>query len=105
MPTINPRSLAGPPASWLKPSLHAPGLDPGSMPAAPKRSYNNGTAIAAKKWMDVWVAGQGAGAVHAVRPVAEVVDETEREFLAARQRFAAWRPSATAARAAAQGVA
>lgn len=88
--------LTGTPASWLKPSLRANGLDPENMPAAPERNYNSNTAIAAKKWMDVWAAGQGVGAVHAVQPVAEVVDEIEREFAAAQARFAAWRPSAAA---------
>lgn len=90
--------LTGTPASWLKPSLRANGLDPENMPAAPERNYNSNTAIAAKKWMDVWAAGQGVGAVRAVSPVAEVVDEIEREFRAAQQRFAAWRPSAVADR-------
>lgn len=90
--------LTGTPASWLKPSLRANGLDPENMPAAPERNYNSNTAIAAKKWMDVWAAGQGVGAVHAVQPVAEVVDEIECEFLAAQARFAAWRPSAAVAK-------
>ncbi len=85
--------LTGTPASWLRPSLRANGLDPENLPAAPERSYNSNTAIAAKKWMDVWAAGQGVGAIHAVEPVAAVVDRIEAEFLAAQQRFAAWRAS------------
>jgi nitronate monooxygenase len=83
--------LTGTPASWLKPSLRANSLDPDNLPAAPERSYNSNTAISAKKWMDVWAAGQGVGAIHAVEPVAAVVDRIEAEFLAAQQRFAAWR--------------
>jgi nitronate monooxygenase len=63
------------------------------MPAAPERSYNSNTAIAAKKWMDVWSAGQGVGAIHAVQPVAAVVDQIEAEFKAAQARFALWRAS------------
>ncbi len=90
--------LTGTPASWLKPSLRANGLDPDHLPAAPERNYNSNTAIAAKKWMDVWAAGQGVGAVRAVWPVGRVVDEIEREFRAAQARFAAWRPSTAAAR-------
>jgi len=87
--------LTGTPASWLRPSLRANGLDPENLPAAPERSYNSNTAIAAKKWMDVWAAGQGVGAIHSVEPVAAVVERIEAEFLAAQQRFAAW--SATTA--------
>jgi nitronate monooxygenase len=83
--------LTGTPASWLKPSLRANGLDPDALPAAPERNYNSNTAIAAKKWMDVWAAGQGVGAIRAVQPVAEVVAEIEREFLQAQARFAGWR--------------
>ena len=83
--------LTGTPASWLKPSLRANGLDPDALPAAPERNYNSNTAIAAKKWMDVWAAGQGVGAIRAVQPVAEVVAEIEREFLQAQARFASWR--------------
>jgi nitronate monooxygenase len=87
--------LTGTPASWLKPSLRANGLDPDALPAAPERNYNSNTSIAAKKWMDVWAAGQGVGAIRAVQPVAEVVDQIEREFLQAQARFAGWRASAT----------
>lgn len=89
--------LTGTPASWLKPSLRANGLDPDALPAAPERNYNSNTAITAKKWMDVWAAGQGVGAIRAVQPVAEVVDRIEREFRQAQARFADWRPSAVAA--------
>lgn len=89
--------LTGTPASWLKPSLRANGLDPDALPAAPERNYNSNTAIAAKKWMDVWAAGQGVGAIRAVQPVAEVVEQIEREFLQAHARFAGWRASATRA--------
>ncbi len=87
-------ALTGTPASWLKPSLRANGLDPDNLPvAAPKRDYNSNTAIAAKKWMDVWAAGQGLGAIRAVEPVAQVVDRLEAEFHAARARLAACGPA------------
>ena len=42
--------------------------------------------------------GSLANFLEAVQPVAEVVDEIEREFAAAQARFAAWRPSAAVAR-------
>jgi len=85
--------LTGTPASWLKPSLRANGLDPDALPAAPERNYNSNTSISAKKWMDVWAAGQGVGGIHAVEPVAAMVDRIEAEFLQAQTRFAGWRAS------------
>ena len=85
--------LTGTPASWLKPSLRANGLDPDNMPAAPERNYNSNTSFAAKRWLDVWAAGQGIGSVREVQPVAAIVDEIESEFRAAQARFAAWRPA------------
>ncbi|MFO0235337.1 MAG: NAD(P)H-dependent flavin oxidoreductase [Burkholderiales bacterium] len=81
--------LTGTPASWLKPSLRANGLDPDAMPAAPARSYDSNQSLATKKWMDVWAAGQGVGAVKAIEPTAAVVERLEDEDAAARRRFAA----------------
>lgn len=72
--------ITGTPASWLKPSLRANGIDPDNMPAAPTRLYDSNQSIAAKKWKDVWAAGQGVGAIKQVEPVAAVVDRLEREY-------------------------
>jgi nitronate monooxygenase len=81
--------LTGTPASWLRPSLRANGLDPDAMPPAPPRSYDSNQSIASKRWMDVWAAGQGLGAIRRVAPVAEVVEELERDWRAAAARLAA----------------
>jgi nitronate monooxygenase len=88
--------LTGTPASWLKPSLRANGLDPDKLPDAPQRNYNSNQNLAAKRWMDVWAAGQGVGAIRQVEPVAVVVDRIEREFNAARSRLGAWAPGVAA---------
>lgn len=86
--------ITGTTASWLKPSLRACGLDPDNLPEAPGRNYNSNRSIdAAKRWMDVWAAGQGVGAVQAVEPVATIVERIGAEFDAARSRFTAWRPA------------
>ena len=85
--------LTGTPASWLRPSLRANGLDPDALPAAPERNYDSNTAIATKKWMDVWAAGQGLGAITAVESLAAVVDRIEHEFNAARSRLSGWSPA------------
>lgn len=80
--------LTGTPASWLKPSLRANGLDPDALPDAPPRNYDSSQDLASKRWKDVWAAGQGVGAVKAVEPVAAVVDRLDAEYQAARARFA-----------------
>ena len=78
--------ITGTPASWLKPSLRANGLDPDNMPSAPDRSYDSNQS-AGKKWLDVWAAGQGIGAAKAVLPVAAIVDQLELEYGAALNRI------------------
>lgn len=80
--------ITGTPASWLKPSLRALGIDPDNMPAAPERQYDSSKPVAARKWVDVWAAGQGLGSIHAVEPVSAVVDRLANEYAQARAR--AW---------------
>ncbi len=82
--------ITGSSASWLKPSLQANGIDPDNMPSAPERSYDSNQTMGAKRWKDVWAAGQGVGAIQAVEPVADVVDRLEQEWLAAQSRFKAY---------------
>jgi nitronate monooxygenase len=81
-------SLTGTPAIWLKPSLRDNGLDPDNLPPPPTRSYNSNQSIASKRWMQVWAAGQGVGTIRAVQPLAEVVDELERDYRVAAERLA-----------------
>lgn len=81
--------VTGTPASWLKPSLRAHGIDPDNMPPAPDRQYNSSQPIAARKWADVWAAGQGLGAIKAIEKVDDVVNQLAHEYASARQRFAA----------------
>jgi nitronate monooxygenase len=80
-------ALTGTPASWLKPSLLANGLDPDNLPTAPSRSYDSNTNLATKKWRDVWGAGQGVGAITDITPVATLVKELQADFIRARARF------------------
>ncbi|MDB5967011.1 MAG: nitronate monooxygenase [Polaromonas sp.] len=80
--------ITGTAASWLKPSLRALGIDPDNMPAAPERQYDSNRPVAARKWMDVWAAGQGLGTIRAIEPVAAVVDQLAAEYAAAFARMA-----------------
>jgi hypothetical protein len=43
--------------------------------------------------MDVWAAGQGAGAIRAAEPVADVVARNEQGFVKAQTRLARRRPA------------
>lgn len=79
--------VTGTAASWLKPSLRSNGLDPDNMPAAPGRNYDSSQTFAGKKWMDVWAAGQGVGAIKSVEPLAHVVDRLAQEYAQATQRI------------------
>jgi nitronate monooxygenase len=81
-------SITGTPASWLKPSLRRVGYDPDQMPDKPQRNYDSSTS-AAKRWKDVWSAGQGVGAIDAVEPVRLVVDRLVDEYETALRRTAA----------------
>ena len=73
--------------NYLKPSIRAAGLDPDNLPESDPTKMNFGGA-ATKAWKDIWGCGQGIGAVHAVRPVAEMVAQLGREYGEARERLA-----------------
>jgi nitronate monooxygenase len=81
-------AITGTAASWLKPSLRAAGLDPEQLPEAPPRNYD-AAAGEARRWRDLWAAGQGVGLIRAVQPVAQVVDDIDREYRAAMRGAAA----------------
>lgn len=80
--------ITGTAASWLKPSLRNAGLDPDQLPDAPERRYDSNQSFAGKRWMDVWAAGQGLGAIKQIEPVAQVVDRLADQYHQAAQRFA-----------------
>lgn len=79
--------ITGTAASWLKPSLRALGIDPDNMPVAPERQYDSSRPVAARKWLDVWAAGQGVGAIKAIEPLAVVVDRLADEYAQAKKRL------------------
>lgn len=77
-------AVTGTAASWLKASLAAAGRDPDNLGGPATRDYSGDTA---KRWRDIWAAGQGVGRTSAIEPVAQVVDDLEREYMAAIARF------------------
>jgi nitronate monooxygenase len=83
-------SITGTPATWLKPSLRRSGYDPEQMPDKPQRNYDSSQQQqVAKRWKDLWSAGQGIGAVRAIEPMSAVVDSLAREYDEALARMAA----------------
>ncbi len=78
--------VTGAPASWLRPSLLANGLDPDHLVFTGERSYDAGSDV--KRWRDIWAAGQGLGRVRSVEPVADVVDSLVAEYRQALARAA-----------------
>lgn len=80
--------ITGAAASWLRPSLLANGLDPDHLVFEGGRSYD-AAQNPAKRWSRIWAAGQGLQAIQEVQSVAQVVDDLEREFAVAADRFGA----------------
>jgi len=80
-------SITGTPASWLKPSLHAAGVDLENMPATPERNYDGNRALTARRWVDTWSAGQGIGAIRQISSIAEIVTALEYDYQSASDRF------------------
>ena len=79
--------ITGTPASWLRPSLVAHGLDPDNLARPAGRDYDS-TADVAGRWKDLWAAGQGLQTIRAVEPAAVVVDRLAAEYQTAAARLA-----------------
>ncbi|HHG5368169.1 TPA: NAD(P)H-dependent flavin oxidoreductase [Pseudomonas aeruginosa] len=79
--------ITGTPASWLRPSLLACGLDPDNLAPPSARNYDASANDHVKRWKDTWAAGQGLGTVRAIQSVSEVVAELRQTYRAAATRF------------------
>ena len=76
--------------NYLRGSIERAGMDPDNLPKAdPSKMNFDGAATGAKAWKDIWGSGQGIGAIKAVRPVADLVDQLAAEYEAARTKLAA----------------
>ena len=82
-------AVTGTPASWLAPSLIAAGYDTAALDRPAVREYGGDPA---KKWKDLWAAGQGIGRVRANETVEAIVDTIAVEFGAAQVRLARYSP-------------
>ncbi|KQS55819.1 2-nitropropane dioxygenase [Brevundimonas sp. Leaf363] len=79
-------AVSGIPANFLTPSLLENNIDPKSLP-----EHKLDMGEEAKAWKTVWSAGQGAGAIGDILPVADLVDRMRSEFDAAADAFMAAR--------------
>ncbi|MHA3021820.1 NAD(P)H-dependent flavin oxidoreductase [Mycobacterium sp. BMJ-28] len=81
-------AITGTPASWLRPSLVANGLDPEHLPPLAKHKNYTAGDNAIARWKDVWAAGQGLQTIRAIESVAAIVDRIESEYQQAMRRAA-----------------
>lgn len=79
---VTSAALTGIPANWLKASLAAAGYDAEGLKTKAEISLGR-PEDNAKRWRDVWAAGQGAGEVRAVEPLAKIVDDLVADYQAA----------------------
>jgi nitronate monooxygenase len=75
-------AVSGIPANFLTPSLVENGIDPKSLP-----EHKLDMGEEAKAWKTVWSAGQGAGAIRDVVPVADLVGRLRDEYSQACDEF------------------
>ncbi|MDL9948901.1 nitronate monooxygenase [Gordonia sp. ABSL11-1] len=79
-------AVTGTPASWLRPSLVACGLDPDNLQSPTgSKNYTAGSA-SIKRWKDVWAAGQGLQTIRTIEPVSTIVDRIATEYQTALHR-------------------
>jgi len=68
---VNTDHFSGIPANYLAASVRAAGFDPDALPATRGTLDLSADGAGPKAWRDIWSAGQGIGAVDAVRPAGE----------------------------------
>jgi nitronate monooxygenase len=80
-------AVTGTPASWLRPSLAGAGYDPDNTAAPPPTRNYGAPDEAARRWRDIWAAGQGVGVTKAIEPAAAIVDALAAEYAEAAARL------------------
>ncbi|MBW8811941.1 MAG: nitronate monooxygenase [Caulobacterales bacterium] len=82
---VTSAALTGIPANWLRASLAAAGYDADGLKTKAEISLGRPEEAAAR-WRDVWSAGQGAGEVRTVEPLADIVETLAADYRRARAR-------------------
>ena len=81
------RAFTGLQTNMLRPSIVAAGLDPDNLPARGEIDISKDISVEGreanrpKRWKDIWSAGHSVSGVQEVLSTAEVVAQTELEFL------------------------
>ncbi|WKD51524.1 NAD(P)H-dependent flavin oxidoreductase [Microbulbifer spongiae] len=75
-------AITGVKANWLRNSLIRGGYDPDNMPSAAEIDFLK-AAGDAKRWRDIWSAGQGVGAITQIQSIGQVVEQLTSEYQAA----------------------
>ncbi|KMS59203.1 2-nitropropane dioxygenase [Novosphingobium barchaimii LL02] len=88
---VNSNLFTGVHGNYLRPSIVAAGMDPDNLPNGDKSqmSFASGGNMDAKAWKDIWGAGQGIAAVHAVEPVADRVATMAAQYQSAKDELRA----------------
>lgn len=71
-------AITGVNANWLRESLRRAGMDPDNMPG--KKQIDVSAAVDAKRWKDIWAAGQSVGPVKSLQSVEAIVAQLEQEL-------------------------
>lgn len=79
------KAFTGANASYLRASIVAAGLDPDALAGKDKVDWSNSQGEI-KAWKNIWSAGQGVDSIHAVEPVAAIVDRYVAQYEAALRR-------------------
>ena len=77
-------AISGLPASFLRQSIEAAGMDPGNLPP-PLSLHRGDLPPGVRAWRDIWSVGQGVGLIDDLPPVAELVERLAAEHAAAKQ--------------------
>lgn len=75
--------FTGLPTNMLRPSIATAGLDPDKLDTRDPIQFGKDVNPEKKRYRDIWAAGHGVGAVHAVPTVAELVAELKAGYEAA----------------------
>jgi len=73
------KTFTGADAWYLRESIVTAGLDPDALVGKDKMDWSNSQGQL-KAWKNIWSAGQGVNHIHAVEPVAAIVDRYAAEY-------------------------
>jgi nitronate monooxygenase len=83
--------FTGVPATFLRPSIEANGLDPKNLVRDPNTPINiKDGGSNAKAWRDIWSAGQGIGAVDRVEKAGDYIARLAADYVNARKAVNIW---------------